>query len=178
MVRAANWCRKYDTNVCEPGRAQSVPCPTMELRPLMTIDVLVQPLVDLAAFPLGGRRVVVFDGGSFHGRDGLRGTIAAGGGDWQLARGDGVIEIDAHYLLLGDDGEPIEVRSTGLRKASAAVAERNGRGEPVDPSEYYFRTHVRLSTSSARLAWMNDLLAVSTGERRRDTVRIEVHEIA
>jgi hypothetical protein len=89
-----------------------------------------------------------------------------------------VIEIDAHYLLRSDDGEPIEVRSTGLRKASAAVADRIAAGEPVEPSEYYFRTHVRLATSSARLAWMNDLLAVSTGERRRDTVRIAVHEIA
>ena len=58
------------------------------------------------------------------------------------------------------------------------MAERIARGEPVDPSEYYFRTQVRLSTSAARLAWMNDLLAVSTGERRRDTVRIDVHEIA
>ena len=143
----------------------------------MTIDVRVQPVADLAAFPLGGRRVVVFDGGSFQGRDGLRGTIAAGGVDWQLVRSDGVLEIDAHYLLLSDDDEPIEVRSTGLRKASAAVAARIARGDPVDPSEYYFRTHVRLSTSSARLAWMNDLLAVSTGERRRDTVRLEVDEI-
>jgi hypothetical protein len=143
----------------------------------MTIDVLMQPVVDLAAFPLGGRRVVVFDGGSFRGRDDLRGTMAAGGVDWQLARSDGVIDIDAHYLLLSDDGEPIEVRSTGLRKVSAAVAERIARGERVEPSEYYFRTRVRLSTSSARLAWMNDLLAVSTGERRRDTVRIDVHEI-
>jgi hypothetical protein len=44
----------------------------------MTIDLLVQPVVDLAAFPLGERRVVVFDGGSFQGRDGLRGTVAAG----------------------------------------------------------------------------------------------------
>ena len=168
MVRAANWCRKYDTNVCDPGRAQSVPCPTMELRPLMTIDVLVQPLVDLAAFPLGGRRVVVFDGGSFHGRDGLRGTIAAGGVDWQLVRIDGVIEIDAHYLLLTDDGEPIEVRSTGLRKASAAVS-RTHRPAASRSS--------RRSTTSARTSgcrrrrrgsrWMNDLLAVSTGERRQ-----------
>ena len=101
----------------------------MELRPLLTIDVAVQPVVDLGDFPLGGRRVVVFDGGTFEGRDGLRGTIAPGGVDWQLARPDGVIEIDAHYLLVTDDGEPIEVRSTGLRKASAAVADRIARGE-------------------------------------------------
>ena len=149
----------------------------MELRPLLTIDVAVEPLVDLGDFPLGTRRVVTFRGGTFEGRDGLRGTIAPGGVDWQLARPDGVLEIDAHYLLVTDDGEPIEVRSTGLRKASVAVADRIARGEAVAPSEYYFRTHVRLSTSVPRLAWMNDLLAVSTGERRRDTVRIDVHQV-
>jgi Protein of unknown function (DUF3237) len=149
----------------------------VELRHLLTIDVAVQPMVDLGDFPLGARRVVTFSGGNFEGRDGLRGTIAPGGVDWQLARPDGVLEIDAHYLLVTDDGEPIEVRSTGLRNASAAVAGRIARGEAVAPSEYYFRTHIRLSTSAPRLAWMNDLLAVSTGERRRDAVRIEVHEV-
>ena len=144
---------------------------------MLTIDVAVQPVVELGDIPLGGRRVVVFDGGTFVGRDGLRGTIAPGGVDWQLARSDGVIEIDAHYVLVTDDGESIEVRSTGLRKASATVADRIARGEVVAPSEYYFRTHVRLSTAAPRLGWMNDLLAVSTGERRRDTVRIDVHEV-
>lgn len=97
--------------------------------------------------------------------------------DWQIVRGDGVIEIDAHYLLVTDRDEPIEVRSTGIRKASAEVADRLARGDDVAPSEYYFRTHVRLSTSAPRLAFMNDLLAVSTGERRRGSVRISVHEV-
>jgi hypothetical protein len=149
----------------------------VELRQLFTIDVAVRPLVELGAFPLGKRRVVTFSGGTFEGRDGLRGSIAPGGVDWQLARPDGVVEIDAHYLLVTDDDEPIEVRSTGLRKASVAVTDRIARGDDVAPSEYYFRTHIRLSTSVPRLAWLNDLLAVSTGERRRDAVRIEVHEV-
>ena len=143
----------------------------------MVIDVSVQPIRVLGAFPLGERRVVTFAGGTFEGRDGLRGTIAPGGVDWQLARSDGVLEIDAHYLLVTDDDEPIEVRSVGLRKASPAVAERLARGDEVAPTEYYFRTHIRLATSAPRLAWMNDLLAVSTGERRADTVRIRVHEV-
>jgi Protein of unknown function (DUF3237) len=143
----------------------------------MTIAVAVQPIADLGGFPTGVRRVVAFDGGTFEGRDGLRGTIAPGGVDWQLARADGVVDIDAHYLLVTDEGEPIEVRSTGLRKASPSVAERLTRGEVVDPSEYYFRTHIRLSTSAERLNWMNDLLAVSTGERERTAVRIHVHEV-
>jgi hypothetical protein len=149
----------------------------VELRDLMVIDVAVDPIEVLGAFPLGERRVVTFSGGRFEGRDGLRGTIARGGVDWQLARVDGVLEIDAHYLLVTDREEPIEVRSVGLRKASAEVAARLGRGEPVAPTEYYFRTHIRLSTSAPRLAWMNDLLAVSTGERRPDAVRIHVHEV-
>ena len=149
----------------------------MELLPLLEIDVVVHPMADLGAFPLGGRRTIAFDGGTFEGRDGLRGTIAPGGVDWQIVRGDGVIEIDAHYLLVTDRDEPIEVRSTGIRKASAEVADRLARGDDVAPSEYYFRTHVRLSTSAPRLAFMNDLLAVSTGERRRGAVRISVHEV-
>jgi len=144
---------------------------------LLAIDVAVQPIVDLGDLPIGGRRVVAFDGGTFEGRDGLRGTIAPGGVDWQLVRSDGVVEIDAHYLLVSDDDEAIEVRSTGLRKASADVAQRIARGEAGAASEYYFRTHIRLSTSVPRLAWMNDLIAVSTGERRRETVRIDVHEV-
>jgi hypothetical protein len=150
----------------------------VELVPLIRIDVAVRPMVELGGFPLGDRRTIVFDGGTFEGHDGLRGTIAPGGVDWQIVRADGVIEIDAHYLLVTDEGEPIEVRSTGLRKASAAVAARLASGEEVAPSEYYFRTHVRLWTSAPRLARLNDILAVSTGERRPGSVRIHVHEVA
>jgi hypothetical protein len=144
---------------------------------LLVIDVAVRPVVDLGVHPTGTRRFVPFDGGTFEGRDGLRGTVAPGGVDWQLARSDGVLEIDAHYALISDAGEGIEVRSTGLRRASPDVADRIARGEIVDPSEYYFRTHIRLSTSVERLLWLNDLIAISRGERQRDRVRIHVSEV-
>ncbi len=149
----------------------------MELRQLMTVEVSVFPVVDLGEVPLGGRRVVNFDRGTFEGRDGLRGAVAPGGVDWQRVRSDGVLEIDAHYVLVTDDGESIEVRSTGIRKMTAAVADRFARGEMVAPSEYYFRTHVRLSTSASRLSWMNDLIAVATGERQLDRVQVQIHEV-
>ena len=140
---------------------------------LMSIRVLVRPAVDLG----GGRRYVPFDGGSFEGRDGLRGTIREGGVDWQTVRSDGVLEIDAHYTLSTDAGERIEVRSTGLRKAAPEVAARLARGDDVDPDEYYFRTHVRFTTAAPPLSWLNDLLAVSTGRRDQSVVRIDVHEV-
>jgi len=147
-----------------------------ELRELVVIEVSVRPLVDLG----GGRRFVAFDGGTFTGRGRLEdttGSLLEGGVDWQIVRPDGVIEIDAHYALASETDEAIEVRSRGIRQASESVAARLARGDHVDPDEYYFRTHVRLSTSSPRLGWLNDLIAVSSGERERNTVRIHVHEV-
>jgi len=143
------------------------------LRELLSIRVDVAPIVDLG----GGRRYVPFDGGKFDGRDGLAGTILRGGVDWQLVRADGVIEIDAHYALASTEREAVEVRSRGLRAASPEVAARLSRGDAVDPDEYYFRTHVRFTTSAPRLEWLNSVLAVSTGRRDRDAVTIDVHEV-
>ena len=145
----------------------------VELHELLLITIQVRPIVDLG----GGRRYVAFDGGAFEGQDGLVGTVLEGGVDWQRVRPDGVVEIDAHYTLRTEAGEPVEVVSQGLRKASMPVATRLAQGEQVDADEYYFRTLVRLSTSAPRLSRLNDLIAVSTGERDRNTVRIHVHEV-
>ena len=73
--------------------------------------------------------------------------------------------------------EAIEVVSQGVRKASESVTARLMQGDQVGPDEYYFRTLVRLSTAAPRLSWLNDLIAVSTGDRERSTVRIHVHEV-
>jgi Protein of unknown function (DUF3237) len=148
----------------------------VNLRELLVIEIRVRPPMDLG----GGRRFIPFDGGSFTGYGGLEGTagtVLEGGIDWQNVRSDGTLDIDAHYTLQSDRHEPIEVRSKGIRKASEAVAERITRGDRVPPDEYYFRTHIQLSTWALRLDWLNNILAVSTGERERDTVRIHVHEI-
>ena len=138
----------------------------------MTVEVRVRPVIDLG----GGRRYVAFDGGTFAGR-GLTGTVLDGGVDWQRVRVDGAIEIDAHYTLSTTGAQLIEVRSQGLRKMSDSVAQRITRGEAVDPEEYYFRTHLRFSTSAPSLGWLNDLLAVSTGRRDHATVTIDIHEV-
>jgi hypothetical protein len=146
---------------------------SIELSELLAIEVDVLPVFDVG----GGLRYVPFAGGRFTGRDGLSGSLAAGGIDWQRVRPDGVLEIDARYVLVTHEGEAIEVRSTGLRKAAPDVADRIQRGEPVAPEEYYFRTHVRLTTAAPRIRWMNDLLGIATGQRDRNLVHIHVHEI-
>jgi|HubBroStandDraft_4_1064222.scaffolds.fasta_scaffold237783_1 hypothetical protein len=146
---------------------------SVELRELMLITIQVRPIVDLG----GGRRYVAFEGGTFEGRDGLAGSVLEGGIDWQTVRADGVLEIDAHYTLQTEANEAIEVVSQGVRKASESVTARLMHGDHVGPDEYYFRTLVRLATAAPRLSWLNELIAVSTGDRDRSTVRIHLHEV-
>lgn len=151
----------------------------MELRRLMTIVVHASAPRPLGLFPTGERRLITFDGGTFEGVDGadLRGTVAAGGTDWQTVRPDGAIELRAHYLLTTDRDEPIEVRSEGLRVMSPEVAARLAADGALATDEYYFRTHIRLTTSAARLAHLNNRIAISTGERLAGAVHIHVHEV-
>lgn len=149
----------------------------MELRPLLDITVDVLPPDLLGTFPEGERRLVRFRGGTFTGADGLHGVIADGGLDWQVVRADGVIELAAHYWLRTEAGDAIEVRSDGIRVASPDVAARIANGDPVDPSEYYFRTFIRLGTSSERYDRLNRVLALAWGERTQSAVHIHVHEV-
>ena len=149
----------------------------MELIHLMSIAIELQPPALLGSFPAGERRLMPFRSGTFSGGGGLRGTVEPGGVDWQTVLGDGTIEIRAHYLLTTDDGDPIEVVSEGVRVAAPDVTARLMAGGAVDPGEYYFRTAIRLGTSSARWDRLNRIICVGTGERGRGDVTIHVHEV-
>jgi hypothetical protein len=56
--------------------------------------------------------------------------------------------------------------SFGLRHGPPEVIAALGRGEAVDPATYYFRTTPRFETAHPKYAFLNRLLAVSTGDRR------------
>lgn len=142
----------------------------------MTIVATVPGISTVGTTPSGEIRLIPITGGTFEGPD-LRGEILPGGADWQDVRSDKVLEISARYLLKTDRDEMIEVRSTGLRAAPPEVLERLGRGERVPSSAYYFRTAVRFRTSAPRLARLNDVLAVSYGERRGSSVHLELYEV-
>ena len=144
------------------------------LRPVLTVDVEVEPMVTVGPGVNGEVRVIPFRGGRFHGPDGLSGVVLPGGTDWQHVRPDGVLEIRAHYLLQTDAHEVVEVQSSGIRHAPPGVLERIAAGAEVGADEYYFRTAVRLATTSARLDELNRLIYVGVGTRTRDAVHIQV----
>lgn len=126
--------------------------------------------------PHGRRRVIHITGGTFEGPR-VRGEVVPGGADWQLVRPDGVAELHALYDLETDDGVLVHVASRGIRHGPADVMERLARGEEVDPTRYYFRTHVTLEAPKGRYGWLNDSIYVGIGARFPSAVRIQIHRI-
>ena len=144
------------------------------LEPLMTLTVEVGDITSLGAVPSGERRVVAITGGSFDSDEGWRGQVLPGGADWQLLRSDGVLEVDARYVLQDVKGHRVQVLSQGLRHGPAEVIAALARGEAVDPSQYYFRTAMRFETAAAALVHLNHVIAVGIGAREARLVRLDV----
>ena len=100
-----------------------------------------------------------------------------GGGDWTLLRGDGVLELDLRLTLETDDGALIHMTSFGVRHGPPEVLAALTRGERVDPSTYYFRTTPRFETANPKYAFLNRLLAVSSGDRRAEGPIYTIYEV-
>jgi hypothetical protein len=137
----------------------------MESRFLMSLAVEVLGPQKVGAVPHGSRIIAPIGGGHFEGPR-LRGRVLPGGGDWTLLRGDGVLELDLRVTLETHDGALIHLASFGLRHGPAEVLAAIARGEVVDPDTYYFRTFPRFETGHVRYAFLNRMLAVSSGDRR------------
>jgi hypothetical protein len=131
---------------------------------------------DLGQTPAGRRRIIDITGGTFEGPR-MKGRILAGGADWQVALSASVTFLEARYTIETDDGALIYVRNHGYRHGDPAVIARIARGEPVDPSEYYFRTAPAFETASPRYDWLNRTMFIATGRRHPAAVELEVYEI-
>jgi hypothetical protein len=148
----------------------------MVSRLLMTLKVVVPPPQRLGAVPHGTSVIAPIAGGTFEGPQ-LRGKVLPGGGDWTLLRPDGVLELDLRITLETDDGALIYMTSVGLRHGPPEVLTALARGEPVDPSKYYFRTGIRFETSATHYAFSNRSIAVSSGDRRASGPIYTIEEV-
>lgn len=120
----------------------------------------------------GERRVTPIVGGMVRGLPGtaagagvhaLRATILPGGGDRQLIRPDGSVEIDAAYEARTDAGALIAMRVTGIRRPAG--------------TRMYFRVAVRFETAAPGLAELQDALFVADGVREDGFVRHTVYRV-
>ena len=90
---------------------------------------------------------------------------------------DGVLEVDARYVLQDTQGARVQVISQGLRHGPPEVLAALARGEAVDPAAYYFRTAMRFEASDVRLSHLNRRIAVARGARDARRVRLSVFEV-
>jgi hypothetical protein len=148
----------------------------LELQPLLKADITLAPAQELGESPLGRRRIINITGGTFRGER-LSGKVLPGGADWQVIRADGVADLDARYTLETSDGALIYVRNHGYRHGPAEVLKKLAAGEDVDPSLYYMRTAPLFETGDPRYAWLNRLICVGTGARRKSSVHLEIFEV-
>jgi hypothetical protein len=143
--------------------------------PFLILEVDVGAPTVVGPMGTGIRRFVPINGGTVSGA--IEGTIIPGGVDWQIVRDDGNLEISAHYAFRGPHDAVVEIQSRGVRAAPAAVQQRLQAGEALDPQQYYFRTAMRFHTGAPRFSFLNMLLAISRGDRRASSVRLEVFKV-
>src|SRR2546429_8248687 len=93
----------------------------MDSRLLMMLQVKVAGAQKIGPVPHGTRLTAPITDGHFEGPR-LRGKVLAGGGDWTLLRGDGVLELDLRLTLETDDGALIHMTFVGIRNDGAAGA--------------------------------------------------------
>lgn len=120
----------------------------------------------------GFRRMIPITGGQARG-DGWTARVLPGGADYQLVVSDTLAELQAHYVLETDAGDLLYVRNQAIRQAPAEVTAKLIRGEPVDPSQVYFRCLPAFETASPSLRWVNERLFVGTGVRRPQQVEMK-----
>ncbi|MCI5077337.1 DUF3237 domain-containing protein [Oricola sp.] len=126
--------------------------------------------------PKGEKLHIPIIGGTIEGPM-LIGEVLPGGSDWPLVRRDGTSEISARYSIVASDGTPIEVRNEGLRVSSAAVLARLRAGEPVSPTEYYFRSVPTFEAPEGPHGWLNDTIFVASLCRAGPEVIVEIYRV-
>jgi hypothetical protein len=139
----------------------------LESRALFTITMSLDPVIEIGETPAGNRRVFTVSGGNFEG-DRLRGEV--------LPQASSDLQ-DARIVLRTDDGATIVMTYRGVRHAAPEVSARIARGEHVAGSEYYLRAVPFFETSAPKYAWLNQIVAVSVGERQPNIVSYQVFEV-
>lgn len=160
-----------------PALAQdgpAAPAPTLTFA--FSVRATLDPVVEQGEVDNGRRRFIPITGGTVSG-PALTGTVLPEGGDWQVIMPGGLTSIEARYFIKAADGTMIEVTNPGVRTASPEVIDKLAKGEPVDPSSYYFRTTPRFMVKDGAYSWMRRKVFVARGIRKPDSVVIDFYTV-
>ena len=95
-------------------------------------------------------------------------VVPHSGADFPIVREDGVIELNAHYLLRAEDGTLIYIMNKGYLIPGGETGERNAQGM-VQPA--YFRLTPYFRVPAGPHDWLARTCIVGGAERRKDPDR-------
>ncbi len=110
----------------------------------------------LAVFPTEG----VIEGPLLQGR-----VVPLSGGDYPLARPNGVLDFDARYLLEATDGTIIYLQNRGFRWGSDEAMKKMADRVAVSSSEYYMRVSPKFDVAAGPHDWLDRHIFVGIGEK-------------
>lgn len=143
---------------CNYAKAQK-----LESEFLYTIDLLLEPGIDLGNTPLGKRVIYTIKGGTFNGPK-LKGKVKPAGGDWVLRLDSATTQLDVKLILETDDGQLISNTYKGIV-----------RNNPDGTT--YWRIAPFFETGSKKYDWLNHIVAVGIGRFAQGGVSYDVYAI-
>lgn len=146
-------------------------------KPLMQLNLTVAfgAMTQIGMTPAGLRRIAPVTGGTFAGER-LRGAVL-GGADWVINRPDGAMAIDVRLTLKTDDGVAIYLSYQGRFLAAPEAMSRFTRGALLQTSEYSLAITAQFECGHERYRWINDVIAVGTGEQTKQGPIYTLYEI-
>lgn len=129
----------------------------------LTLDVDFRSMLVIGSTPGGLRRIAPVTGGRFSGER-MNGTVLPGA-DWVINRSDGVMVIDVRLALETDDSALIYLTYQGRFLASPEAMTRFSKGEMLKPGEYSLVIVAKFECGDEQYAWLNNVIAVGTGQQ-------------
>jgi hypothetical protein len=149
--------------------------PVLQTKYVFTITARIGEVTTAGDIGYGVRRIIPIIGGDVRGE--VNGKVLAFGADFQIIRPNELIELEAKYAFVTDDGAVIYVENRGIRFGPVELLQKLKRGEPVDPKLIYFRTVPKFETGAEKYRWLMESLFVGSAARHADRVVIDVHQV-
>jgi hypothetical protein len=92
-------------------------------------------------------------------------VVPRSGADYATVRPDGVVELNAHYLLEAEDGTLIYIENRGYLVMAGETGKPNDQGLPQPK---YFRFTPKFRVPKGPHDWLASTVFVGAGERRKD----------
>ena len=129
----------------------------------LTLSVDFASTLGIGATPGGNRRIAPVAGGTFAGER-LSGIVRPGA-DWALFRPDGVLVIDVRLTLETHDQALIYLQYAGRFVSSPEGMAQFSKGVLLDPADYSLAITATFECGDPRYTWLNNVIAVGTGEQ-------------